>query len=87
MAQWAHRDWRRVASLIDIFVACGCELHELPEAVPSPDGFYKIRFLLNPQTGTYVSLSDLADDDSIPGDEAAGWARILGIDIPQGQNH
>jgi hypothetical protein len=84
MAQRVDGPWLKVGKLIELFVAMGCELHNLPGDIMGPDGTYKVRFLLNPITRTFVSLSDLDNDEMLPPSEIAYWERRLKMSIPKG---
>ena len=82
MAQWVDRRWYKIGKLIELAVAMGCELRELPGKFTTPDGSYQIRYLYSPHTDDFVSLSDLGDDESVPPSELASWERRLGITFP-----
>jgi hypothetical protein len=76
--------WPNLKQLIDLFVAMGCELGDLPGTLSEPDGTtHKIRFLYSPTTDDFVSLSDYEDDEYIPPSEVANWERRLGMEIPK----
>jgi hypothetical protein len=77
-----HR-WLTVGKLIELFVAMGCELHELSGKLHGPMGSHRVRFLYNPEADDFVSLSDLADDERIPPSEVESWERRLQLEIPK----
>jgi hypothetical protein len=75
--------WPTLKQLIDLFVASGCELGELPGHVASPAGIHRVRYLYSPVTDAFVSLSDYDDGEHIPPSEVANWERRLGLEIPK----
>ena len=65
----------------------GCELRDLPGEVIAPSGeSLRIRFLFNPETGVFVNLINLNDDESISLEEIEYWERRLTMEIPKGDN-
>jgi hypothetical protein len=86
VAQRSGRFWR-VGDVISVFLQMGCELKNLPGKIetPSGDGLV-VRYLLNPETGGFVELIDLADDESVSIDEVEYWERRLTMEIPKGGN-
>lgn len=83
-AQRAGGPWFTVGKLIELFTAMGCELGELPNPISGPDGDYRVRYLYNPETDSFISLSDLHDDDRLPPSEVDAWERRLGLVVPKG---
>jgi hypothetical protein len=75
--------WRKVQNLIEFFVLNGCVLNELPSHLEGPDGAYPVRYLFNPETDEFVSLSNLDNDDIIPESIFKNWERRLGIKLPE----
>jgi hypothetical protein len=75
--------WRKVQDLIEFFVLNGCELRELPGHIESSDGEkHRVRFLYNPDTDDFVSLTDLELDELIPESIYRNWERRLGFKLP-----
>jgi hypothetical protein len=72
-----------VAKLIELFTAMGCELHTLNRALEGPQGETDIRFLYNPDTDQFASLSGLDDDDRVPWSLVESWERNLGVEVPR----
>ena len=58
----------------------------LSRDIRDPDGKpYKVRYLFNPNTDEFVSLSDLSDDEFVTGATVANWERRLGVKLlPRG---
>lgn len=84
-AQRVGGPWLTVAKLIELFTAMGCEVHFLEGHIVGDDGEQrKVRFLYNPETEGFASLSDIDDTDHIPPAEVEGWERRLGLSIPKG---
>ena len=75
--------WRNVKWLIDYFVGCGCTFGELPSVVDTPYGLRRIRYLVDPTGKQFVTITDLADDESIPESIYSNWEAILGIQVPK----
>lgn len=75
--------WCGVKWLIDYFVANGCKYGEVPEQVETPYGLRTIRFLVDPTGQRFVTLNDLADDESIPESIFGSWEEILGVELPK----
>lgn len=74
--------WPTLRELIDLFVAMGCVLGELPRDLREP-GSDPVRYLYSSVTDDFVSLLDYQDDERVPPSEVANWERRLGIDIPK----
>jgi hypothetical protein len=73
-----------VKQLIELFVAVGCELGELPGHIEMPGGAtHKVRYLYSSVTDAFVSLSNLQDDERMPPSTVANWERRLGLEIPK----
>ena len=66
-----------------MFEALGCKLRVLSHDIPGPDGPYRIRYLFNPKTKSFVSVSDLADDEFVSLSTVENWERRLGITLPR----
>lgn len=87
MAQRVGGPWLSVGKLIELFTAMGCALGELPVPVEDSGGGRRVRYLYSPETDDFVSLSDLADDDTLPPSEVENWERRLGVVVPKGDEH
>jgi hypothetical protein len=86
VAQRRGHFWK-VGDAISVFLQMGCELRQLPGEIETPDGErMTVRFLFNAQTGGFVELIDLSDDDSVSLEEIEYWERRLSMDIPKGNN-
>lgn len=82
----AHRvgaRWLRLREAIELFVAMGATLGEIPQVI-GPEGEYRLRFLVNPENEAFVSLSGYEDDEFVAPSEIASWQRALSIEIPTG---
>lgn len=53
-----------------------------PEAEGDHDTF-RIRYLINPETGNTANLGRLEDDTQVSQAEVEGWERDLGCTIPK----
>lgn len=63
----------------------GCEERRTNQArIEAEDGqsVEGVRYLFNPETGGFVPISDLEDDESIPWSEVETWERRLGLKVP-----
>ncbi len=87
MAQRVDGPWLTVGKLIELFTAMGCVLGKLPGEIHGPNGSWEVRYLYYEETDSFVSLSDLADDDILPPSEIENWERRLGLTIPKGTPH
>lgn len=65
----------------------GCVLQILPGHLEGTDGAYPIRYLYNPDTDDFASLSNLDDDDSVPQSTYENWERRLGFKLPDNGLH
>ena len=75
--------WYRVGQILSLIEQMGCEVRLLPSQLLDDDGHpVSVRYVLNHETGRFVTLTDLSDDDRIPEHEVATWTRRLGIEIP-----
>ncbi len=82
-AQQASR-FLRVGDVIAAFVAQGCIVLAIEAEIRDPDGdVTNLRELRRPETGDFVALIDLDDDDKVPDDEVAFWEDRLGLTIPR----
>jgi hypothetical protein len=79
--------WRKVQDLIEFFVLNGCVLNDLPGHLEGPDGAHPVRFLYNPETDDFVSLSNLNNEDMIPESIYRNWERRLGFKLPDDNTH
>jgi hypothetical protein len=75
--------WYKVGWLIDYFVAHGCVVGELPAVHETPYGLRKIRYLLNPKTNQFVTLTDLDNEESVPDTIYCNWEVMLGVTLPE----
>jgi hypothetical protein len=75
--------WPTIRQLIDLFIAMGCTLGELPGRIQGPHGTTPVRYLYSPITNDFVSLSDYDDGEHVPPSEVANWERRLGLEIPK----
>jgi len=83
LAKQTSRFWR-VAEVISLFVAQGCELRIAEPTVQLSDGdCLNVRYLLNSASGAFVPLVDLDDDDKVSDGEVVFWERRLGLRIPR----
>lgn len=74
----------KVRSVISLFIQMGCELREAEEEVVSGDGdVLNYRYLVNPDTGAFVAIVDLGDDEFVSAIDVAFWERRLGVTIPK----
>ncbi len=87
MAAPFGNSWPTVQRLIELFTAMGCEVRTLTGTLAGPDGAHNVRYLYNPESGGFVSLSDLADDERLPPSEIDNWERRLGLEVPRGKFH
>jgi hypothetical protein len=87
MAQRAGGPWLQVGKVIELFVAMGCTIGEVPAQVHGPEGSWRVRYLYSPETDDFVPISDLADDEYLSPSELANWERRLGIVIPKGRDN
>lgn len=60
----------------------GCVLDTLPGHLEGPDGNHPVKYLYNPETDDFASLSNLDLDDYVPPSTYENWARRLGIPFP-----
>jgi hypothetical protein len=73
-----------VRSVLSLFIQMGCELRTAEESAVSPDGdVLNIRYLVNPDSGAFVAIVDLGDDEFVSAGEVAYWERRLGVTIPK----
>jgi hypothetical protein len=86
MPQRVGGPWLRVGKIIELFSAMGCTLGELPQPIHGSLGTWRVRYLYSPETENFVSLSDLDDDEFISPSELESWERVLGIEIPKGED-
>ena len=87
MARRIGGPWLKVGKVIELFVAMGCTLGEVPGLMHGPHGSWRVRYLYNPDKDDFVPLSDLADDEYLSPTELANWERRLGVVIPKGDDH
>ena len=81
MAGRASRFWP-VGAILAAFVRQGCEVRIAEATMPLPDGdSLSLRYLRRPDTGDFVALVDLADDDQVAESEVAFWEQRLGVGI------
>ena len=65
------------------FVLQGCILLTIEAEIYDPDGdVTNLRELRRPDTGAFVALIDLDDDDRVSDDEVAFWELRLGLTVP-----
>ena len=76
-------NWKTIRWLIDYFVLHGCVYGELPNVVDTPYGLRMIRFITDPTGTKFVTISDLADGESVPESLFSTWEVILGVEIPK----
>ena len=79
--------WRNVRDLIEFFVLNGCVLEVFPGHLEGPDGVHPIRYLYNPETDDFASLSNLDDGDYVPQSTYENWERRLGFKLPANGLH
>jgi hypothetical protein len=82
-AKRTGRFWE-VKAILDLFVQMGCELR-VAESDPRSDTgeISNLRYLFNPQSGNFVAIVDLGDDEFVSAGEVAFWERRLGVTIPK----
>jgi hypothetical protein len=62
----------------------GCELRTAEQSNVSPEGdVLNFRYLVNPDSGAFVAIVDLGDDEFVSAAEVAYWERRLGVTIPK----
>lgn len=75
--------WYTVEWLRDYFVQHGCTYGELPNVVDTPYGLRRIRYIVDPTGTKFVTLQDLADEESVSEGIYGNWEATLGISIPK----
>jgi hypothetical protein len=78
----------RVGDVLSLFQLMGCEIADLPHPIQSEGGeFIRVRYLLYPETGRFVPIEDLEDDEQIAAEEVEYWERRLGLEVPKGDKN
>ena len=71
-----------VGEIVGKFVERGCTLREAEPTILFEDGdVLNVRYLLNPATGGFAALQDLADDERVSTEEVEFWERRLGVAV------
>ena len=84
----AHRAvcFYRVGEIVSLFLQMGCE-EQFTRRTKVEDGdgeaVEAVRYLLNPETGGFMPIGDLEDDESVPWSEVESWERRLGLLVPR----
>jgi hypothetical protein len=80
IAQKAYQgDPPTLRELIKRFCDLGCVERYLSGEMVTEDGVFRVRYLLNPQTGGFIVISDLEDDEIVMPSVVGGMERRLGI--------
>ena len=77
----------KVGQAVELFIAMGCVLNQLPGHLEGPDGAHPVRYLYSPGADDFVSLLNYENDEWIPPTELDNWERRLGMKVPRGQSH